>query len=175
MIGLIAHSEKPAAASVVASMIAELERHDMPYLLERTTAPLVGKSSALDESALATQCKLLVVMGGDGTILRVVQKLTSVLPPIFGINIGTLGFLTCLGAGEIKRAVECIRAQDYGVIIAGWASNSKYAFLGSMRSAAPLSPITTPTGLSWQRLQVRQLILFRLAVRFSCRTPDALW
>ena len=88
MIGLIAHSEKPAAASVVAAMIAELERFNMSYLLERSTAPLVGKSSAFDESALAAQCRLLVVMGGDGTILRVVQKLTDVLPPIFGINIG---------------------------------------------------------------------------------------
>lgn len=81
-------------------MIAELDRYGMPYLLDRSTAPLVGKSSPYDESALAAECQLLVVMGGDGTILRVVQKLTSTLPPIFGINIGTLGFLTCLGAGK---------------------------------------------------------------------------
>lgn len=113
MIGLLAHSEKPAAAAVVRAMADELARQGIPFLLERKTAPLAGMSSDLDELALAARCKLLVVMGGDGTILRVVHKLSGVLPPVFGINIGSLGFLTCLGPGEIARAVESIRNRDY--------------------------------------------------------------
>lgn len=155
MIGLIAHSEKPAAASVVASVIAELERYDMPYLLERATAPLVGKSSVLDESALATQCRLLVVMGGDGTILRVVQKLTSVLPPIFGINIGTLGFLTCLGAGEIKRAVECIRAQDYILSDRGLLKADLRFTNGDVQTLFALNDVVVSRGERSQLVQIR--------------------
>lgn len=113
MIGLLAHSEKPAAAGVVRAMIAELTRHSMPFLLEAATAPLAGMTSDLDVRELAARCELLVVMGGDGTILRVVHKLPDALPPVFGINIGSLGFLTCLGPGEIARAVESIRQHDY--------------------------------------------------------------
>jgi len=113
MIGLLAHSEKPAAAAVVQAMVDELTRWEMPFLFEKSTAPLVGLSSDLDVEALASQCDLLVVMGGDGTILRVVHKLSKKLPPIFGINIGSLGFLTCLGPGEICRAVESIRNREY--------------------------------------------------------------
>ncbi|MEI6073657.1 MAG: NAD(+)/NADH kinase [Verrucomicrobiae bacterium] len=113
MIGLLAHSEKPGAAAVVQAMAAELGRQGIPFLLERATAPLAGAVSDLDEQALAARCELLVVMGGDGTILRVVHKLSGVLPPVFGINIGSLGFLTCLGPGEIARAVESIRNRDY--------------------------------------------------------------
>ena len=113
MIGLLAHSEKPAAAGVVRAMIAELTKHGIPYLLERATAPLAGMASDLDERALAARCELLVVMGGDGTILRLVHKLPDALPPVFGINIGSLGFLTCLGPGEVARAVESIRLHDY--------------------------------------------------------------
>lgn len=115
MIGLHAHAEKPAAAEVVRAMVRELDRAGLPYLLERDTAPLAGKSSALDLAALASRCELLVVMGGDGTILRAVQKFNDAIPTVFGINIGTLGFLTCLGSGEVQRAVECIRNHEYVV------------------------------------------------------------
>jgi NAD+ kinase len=115
MIGLLAHSEKPAALSVVGNLVQELDRHGIPFLLDQSTAALAGRVSDLDESALAAECELLVVMGGDGTILRVVQKLGDKLPPVFGINIGSLGFLTCLGAGEIKRAVESIRDRTYNL------------------------------------------------------------
>jgi NAD+ kinase len=113
MIGLIAHSEKPAAATVVRAMAAELENHGVTFLADRRTAPLAGVSSDFDVLDLAERCELLVVMGGDGTILRVVHKLHDVLPPIFGINIGSLGFLTCLGPGEISRAVASIRDRDF--------------------------------------------------------------
>ena len=113
MIGLHAHAEKPAAAEVVRTMVSELERASMPYLLDRSTAPLAGKSSDLDVADLAARCELLVVIGGDGTILRAVQRLRENLPTVFGINTGSLGFLTCLGAGEIHRAVESIRQRDF--------------------------------------------------------------
>lgn len=113
MIGLLAHSEKPAAAAVVKAMAGELARFEIPFLAEKNTAPLAGLVSDLDEQALAERCELLVVMGGDGTILRVVHKLRDTLPPVFGINIGSLGFLTCLGPGEIARAVASIRNRDY--------------------------------------------------------------
>lgn len=113
MIGLLAHPEKPGAATVVQAMASELARHSVPFLLERNTAPLAGLISDLDEQALAGRCELLVVMGGDGTILRVVHKLRGTIPPVFGINIGSLGFLTCLGSGEIARAVASIKSRDY--------------------------------------------------------------
>jgi len=113
MIGLHAHAEKPAAAQVVRAMARELDLAGLPYLFDQATAPLAGKTSALDLASLAAQCELLVVMGGDGTILRAVQQLRGPLPTVFGINTGTLGFLTCLGSGEIQRAVASIRRRDY--------------------------------------------------------------
>ena len=113
MIGLIAHSEKPGARAVVEAMLTGLTAAGVPVVMESATAALVGRSSDLDEVAVAAQSQLLVVMGGDGTILRVVHKLSGVLPPIFGINIGTLGFLTCLGPNEVTHAVRSIVEKDY--------------------------------------------------------------
>src|ERR1700754_4732236 len=74
MIGLIAHSEKAEAHAAVCGMVAELTKRKIDFELERETAALAGRESSLDESALAERCELLVVMGGDGTILRVVHE-----------------------------------------------------------------------------------------------------
>lgn len=113
MTGLIAHSEKADARELVLALTAELERRDVPFLMERDTASLIGQSSDLTEPEMASQCDLLVVMGGDGTILRVVHRLGEVLRPIFGINLGSLGFLTCVGPGEIERTVDAIVRRNY--------------------------------------------------------------
>lgn len=113
MIGVITHSEKPAAGKLVLELIHGLESAKIPYLLHKDSARLAGRDSGFDGAELAQRCELLIVMGGDGTILRVVQEIAGALPTIFGINIGTLGFLTCLGAGEIRRAVESLAAGDF--------------------------------------------------------------
>ncbi len=112
-VGLIAHSQKPAALAVVRDMVHELEAADIPFLLEAATALLAGRESGLCEADLAEACDLLVVMGGDGTILRVVHKIPDAKTPIFGINIGSLGFLTCVGPGEVSVAVASIRSRNY--------------------------------------------------------------
>ncbi len=113
MIGLIAHSEKADARQLVAALRDELRRRQADHVMERATAALVGEDSALDEAQVAGRSDLIVVLGGDGTILRVVHRLGATLRPIFGINIGSLGFLTCLGPNEISRAADAIVARDF--------------------------------------------------------------
>ena len=57
---------------------------------------------------LGRQADLLVVLGGDGTILHVVEQLVEAIKPVFGINVGSLGFLTCANSSTYSEAVECI-------------------------------------------------------------------
>jgi NAD+ kinase len=113
MIGLIAHSEKKEARAAVCGMIAELRKKKIDFDLEAETAALAGLESTLDEGSLARKSELLVVMGGDGTILRVVHELGATIRPILGVNIGSLGFLTCAGLSEIPRVVESIVRRDF--------------------------------------------------------------
>lgn len=113
MIGLLAHSEKADARDLVRALRDELRRRGIPNALEQRTAALLGENSSLDEIALARTSDLLVVLGGDGTILRVVHRLGAELRPLFGVNIGSLGFLTCVGSSEITRAVDAIATGDY--------------------------------------------------------------
>jgi len=112
-IGIIAHVGKAGAEPLVRAVIKELKRRNASFLLEKLTAALIEETSSLDEAELAERCDLLVVMGGDGSILRALHRSGGHICPIFGINIGSLGFLTCLGSDDYLHAVECILEEKY--------------------------------------------------------------
>lgn len=107
-IGLIAHTGKKGIADLVNAIAREFGRFSISVLLEKETAAIAGKKSGHSMPELGTAADLLVVAGGDGTILRVVGQLGEVIKPIFGINVGALGFLTCASSSTYREAVECI-------------------------------------------------------------------
>ena len=107
-IGLIAHTAKPGVNDLVNAVADEFSRYSMPTLIEKETAAIAGKKSDLSIAQLAAQTDLLVVLGGDGTILRVATQLGEEMKPIFGINVGSLGFLTCANSSGYREAVESI-------------------------------------------------------------------
>ncbi|MGI8956277.1 MAG: NAD(+)/NADH kinase [Chthoniobacterales bacterium] len=107
-IGLIAHTGKPGAAELVNQLHAEFERAGIKVCVETATAMLAGLPEGRTIKQLGAEAQLLVVLGGDGTILNVVSSLGDRLKPIFGINIGSLGFLTCLNSSAYLEAVSSI-------------------------------------------------------------------
>ena len=61
---------------------------------------------------LKEDCKgvdVIAVFGGDGTILRVVDYALEFGIPILAVNIGTVGFLSCLESSELNEAIELIK------------------------------------------------------------------
>ena len=109
-IGLIAHTGKPGVADLIRTLGAEFERFKLPVMLEAKTAATAGLSSECTIDDIGRQADLLVVLGGDGTILNVVGQLGDLIKPVFGINVGSLGFLTCANSSACAEAVECIAA-----------------------------------------------------------------
>ena len=107
-IGLIAHAGKPGATELVSQLLSEFERAGVKVCLETETAVLAGLKESRTIAQLGKEADLLVVLGGDGTILNVVSRLDDTIKPIFGINIGSLGFLTCLNSSAYLEAVGSI-------------------------------------------------------------------
>ena len=107
-IGIIANDTKPGARELVRTLMASLSCHPVQIHLDHHASKLIGVDSAPTEPELAEVCELLVVLGGDGTILQVLHALGEQLRPLFGINLGTLGFLTTVAATEHARAVSAI-------------------------------------------------------------------
>jgi NAD+ kinase len=95
-IGLIGNSRKTACAEIVrkaARLIARAGRQ-----------PVINP----DTAALAREVDLLLVFGGDGTMLRAAREIAGSATPLLGINIGGLGFLTAVPSDELSRALNHI-------------------------------------------------------------------
>ncbi len=107
-IGLIAHTKKKGVAELVQAVVKEFEQAKMSILIEKETAALIRRESNGNVSELAAKADLLVVLGGDGTILNVAGQLGEAIKPIFGINVGSLGFLTCASSTDYRGAVKHI-------------------------------------------------------------------
>jgi NAD+ kinase len=61
-----------------------------------------------DAASLARQVDLLVVFGGDGTMLRVARDIAGSRTPVLGVNIGGLGFLTAVPSLNLPQALKCV-------------------------------------------------------------------
>src|SRR5205814_10176437 len=93
---------------LVNAVANELSRVSIQVKIEKETAALVGQRADRTIPQLAAESDLLVVLGGDGTILNVADQLGDAIKPIFGINVGSLGFLTCSTSTDYREEVECI-------------------------------------------------------------------
>ena len=109
-VGLVGNSEKPACAASVRKAARLIQRAGRKVLCHAETARLAGlKNSACgDAAALAREVDLLLVFGGDGTMLHVAREIAGSATPMLGVNIGGLGFLTAVPSDEMTRALEQI-------------------------------------------------------------------
>ena len=112
LIGLIAHTAKPGAAMLVKTLSEEFKKRGASLKFEKKTGALIDRAGVTPER-LGALCDIIVVLGGDGTILQVVHDLGKNIKPIFGINLGSLGFLTCVNSSAYLKAVDSILARDY--------------------------------------------------------------
>ena len=112
-IGLIANDAKLGAGELVHEIVRACVQRRLPLVLEKRAAQLIGADSSATIGELARECDLLLVLGGDGTILQVLHELQDGYPPILGINLGTLGFLTCVSAAAWPEALDAIAGGTY--------------------------------------------------------------
>ncbi len=113
--GLVANGAKRGARELVAAFWEEFSRQNLEVVLEARTAAILGLSSKTSTHALGKLCDLVIVLGGDGTLLQVVRELGADLPPIFGVNLGSLGFLTAIASKSWGDAVALLAAGDFGL------------------------------------------------------------
>ena len=109
-IGLIGNSEKVSCAEAVSKAARLIRAADRQIFCDAATAQLAHLRGTVcpDASALAGQVDLLLVFGGDGTMLRVARAIAGSHTPMLGINIGGLGFLTAVPSGDLARALRHI-------------------------------------------------------------------
>lgn len=112
-IGIIANTQKPEAPEVLARLRAAFAGMGIQCQLERATAALLGDPGGLPIRELAARVDLLVLLGGDGTILHLAKELGAHVKPIAAINIGTLGFLTLGTADQLDEIATRLANREF--------------------------------------------------------------
>jgi NAD+ kinase len=110
-VGLTAKRGLDAASGVLAELAAWLEARHVEAVFETETAQLAGLPAdrpTVARDDLPKACDLLVVLGGDGTLIGMAGRIarTGSDVPILGVNFGSLGFLTEITLAELYDALE---------------------------------------------------------------------
>jgi NAD+ kinase len=118
-VGITAKTHSPNAAEVVRDAVAWLERRGVTGILESETARAAGldRLETCTNGELASAADLVLVIGGDGTLLGVAREVARRAPatPILAVNCGSLGFLTEITRQELDAALDAAVSGRSGV------------------------------------------------------------
>jgi NAD+ kinase len=112
---LVVRQDRPQHAIALATeLTAWIKGRGLDAVGEPLTAPIIGARPA-EPAELGRETDLVVVLGGDGTLLGVARMMGERETPILGINLGGLGFLTEITTDEARTALGRVIAGDYEV------------------------------------------------------------
>ena len=110
-VGIVAKSHLHAATAHLVDIGAWLEKRGVEPVFETATAALMPPGTArrvADKQALVTSVEMVVVLGGDGTLLSIADAIGVARSgiPMLGVNFGSLGFLTEVTLPEMYPSLE---------------------------------------------------------------------
>lgn len=112
-IGIIAKSTIGESLPVLKKIVKTAEKHSKKILFDKHTAPLIINEKGLTKIEIFNKSDLVLVLGGDGTILKSAACVCKKKTPILGVNMGTLGFLSEILPDEIESAFKLIKEKKY--------------------------------------------------------------
>lgn len=111
-VGIVAKQGLVAASEHVSRLGVRLREHGVEPVYERETAALAGAATKGEKTAtreaLPRDVDLVIVLGGDGTLLAMAARIAQARRdiPILGVNFGSLGFLTEIRIDELLPSLE---------------------------------------------------------------------
>ncbi len=114
-IGVTSNLRKPLTETLLRQLAAAARRHGIRWYADAQTAAFLEDTVTVLRDGWPDAMDALVVLGGDGTLLRTVRNLGDRTVPVLGVNCGSLGFLTSVAAEELNRAIECLVLGEYRV------------------------------------------------------------
>jgi len=114
-IGLIGKYADPSVGDALVSLHEYFTSNDRKVLLDESTAAVFTDHEMQEASRthLGEHCDLIIIVGGDGTLLSAARSLVGFGVPLLGINLGHLGFLVDLCAIDVHNALDEILAGQY--------------------------------------------------------------
>jgi NAD+ kinase len=106
-VAIVSKPHKEELNRLLPELIDWLRRHGHEPLLDREGAEYTNAAPAVDRTEMASHAPdLVVVLGGDGTLLAAARVFASAGTPILSVNLGYLGFLTEVRLGELYSTLD---------------------------------------------------------------------
>lgn len=133
-IGFITNTDKDVDFSYTGEMIkCVIENGCVPVVCQQGSKNIPGAVFKTKEE-MYNQVSFVVVLGGDGTILRVARTAAKYNTPILGINLGTLGYLTDVDKNQGKTAIEMVINNAYSIeermMLEAYVEGSEEKYIG---------------------------------------------
>jgi len=110
--GIIAKPNSPSAREIVPRLLHWLSQRGVAVRIDKQTALYAGLANGLARQDVPEGCDLVIVLGGDGTLLAAARAIGQRETPLFPVNLGSLGFLTAIAEDELYPELErAIRAE----------------------------------------------------------------
>ena len=111
-VGIVAKPGATEARDVILQLLEWLAARGLSAVLEKDTAAIVPSANvgSVVKPELPAQVELVVVLGGDGTLLSMARAVGDLGVPLLGVNLGGLGFLTATTLDEMLPALEAFLA-----------------------------------------------------------------
>lgn len=117
-VGLHVNVEKlqtnPAVATLAKEAVTLLKERGVPVMINRESAEVLKHPSlGVPEDELVRRANVVVVFGGDGTILYAARAAAPQGIPILGVNLGGFGFLAEVNGPEVEQALQRLLEGDF--------------------------------------------------------------
>ncbi|ABA89566.1 polyphosphate/ATP-dependent NAD kinase [Syntrophotalea carbinolica DSM 2380] len=115
-IGIYAKCNHPDAVMVARDVVGWLRGRGLEVFLEKKLAQDVGDAEqSHDRGSIPGMVDLIIVLGGDGTLISVARQVCGRDVPILGVNLGSLGFLTEITRGELYLSLEKVLKGEFSL------------------------------------------------------------
>ena len=116
-IGIIAKKNKPEAVPIARHLAEWLRLKKIEVYIEEEIGKLLspGLWKPIQREAIPTDVEVIIVLGGDGTLLSVARQVWNKNIPILGVNLGGLGFLTEITLDELYPVLEKVLQDEFEI------------------------------------------------------------
>ncbi|MBC8165609.1 MAG: NAD(+)/NADH kinase [Bryobacteraceae bacterium] len=104
--GILSKPGIPRAAELVPALVSWLRARGIEVRYDRQTSIYLSTDGAMDRNRVPEGCDLVIVLGGDGTLLSAARAVAGCKIPLFAVNLGNLGFLTAITVDELYPELE---------------------------------------------------------------------
>jgi NAD+ kinase len=105
-IGIFSKQKPDISRKVLLELTSWLKERNYDTLMAPETAGIIGETSSLKKEEIPSKADLIIVLGGDGTLLSVARLTQPFDVPILAVNLGSLGFLTEVALPDLYHTLE---------------------------------------------------------------------